>query len=160
MPTVPARSQRKSMKGAAPAAIKPPVKPPTAPQPQGPIRRPQMGPAAPPPPPAQQMPIPPRTRVNIPTGAGHMSNASNPLGQGGVGAGQQGSMHVQSPSRQKKGAGADNWIAGAIKKPGALHEDLGVPKGQKIPAKKLNAAARGGGKTAKRAQLAKTLKKF
>jgi len=33
-----------------------------------------------------------------------------------------------------------NWIAGAIKKPGALHEELHVPKGKKIPAKKLKAA--------------------
>ena len=33
------------------------------------------------------------------------------------------------------------WIAGAIKKPGALHRELGVPQGQKIPAKKLAKAA-------------------
>ena len=30
-----------------------------------------------------------------------------------------------------------NWIAGAIKKPGALHKDLGVPAGKKIPSAKL-----------------------
>jgi hypothetical protein len=51
-----------------------------------------------------------------------------------------------------------NWIAGAIKKPGALHRDLGVPQGQKIPAKKLARAAAGSGKTAQRARLAQTLK--
>lgn len=34
-----------------------------------------------------------------------------------------------------------NWIAGAIKHPGALHRELGVPEGQKIPAKKMAAAA-------------------
>ena len=34
-------------------------------------------------------------------------------------------------------ASKKNWIAGAIKKPGALHEQLKVPKGEKIPAKKL-----------------------
>lgn len=50
-----------------------------------------------------------------------------------------------------------NWIAGAIGKPGALHEDLGVPKGKKIPKKKLEAAAKGSGVTAKRARLAETL---
>ena len=53
-----------------------------------------------------------------------------------------------------------NWIKGAIKKPGALHEDLGVPKGQKIPAGKLAAAAKQPGKTGQRARLAQTLKKM
>ena len=52
------------------------------------------------------------------------------------------------------------WIAGAIKKPGALHKQLGVPQGKKIPAKKLEAAASKGGKLGQRARLAKTLKKF
>ena len=31
---------------------------------------------------------------------------------------------------------AKKWIAGAIRKPGALHKALGVKKGRKIPAKK------------------------
>lgn len=54
-----------------------------------------------------------------------------------------------------------NWIAGAIKKPGALHKQLGVPEGQKIPPAKLNAAAHSDNPTlAKRANLAKTLKKL
>lgn len=52
------------------------------------------------------------------------------------------------------------WIAGAIKKPGQLHKDLGVPQGQKIPAKKLAAAAGKGGTLGKRARLAQTLKGF
>jgi hypothetical protein len=51
-----------------------------------------------------------------------------------------------------------NWIAGAIKHPGALHEQMGVPAGQKIPAEKLNAAAKKGGTLGKRARLAQTLK--
>jgi hypothetical protein len=54
-----------------------------------------------------------------------------------------------------------NWIKGAIKNPGALRKTLGVKKGQKIPAKKLNQAAKGIGvskKTAQRARLAKTLR--
>jgi len=53
-----------------------------------------------------------------------------------------------------------NWIAGAIKKPGALRKELGVKKGEKIPAKKLAAAAKKGGKEGKRARLAETLKSF
>lgn len=51
-----------------------------------------------------------------------------------------------------------NWIQGAIKKPGALHRDLGVPQDKKIPAAKLNAAAKKGGKIGQRARFAKTLK--
>jgi hypothetical protein len=51
-----------------------------------------------------------------------------------------------------------NWIAGAIKKPGALHKELGVPQGKKIPAKKLAAAAKKPGKLGQRARLAETLK--
>ncbi len=53
-----------------------------------------------------------------------------------------------------------NWIAGAIKHKGALHKELGVPVGKKIPAKKLNAAAKKGGVEGKRANLAKTLAGF
>ena len=53
-----------------------------------------------------------------------------------------------------------NWTAGAIKKPGALHSQLGVPQGKKIPASKLAKAAKAGGKLGQRARLAKTLKKF
>lgn len=53
---------------------------------------------------------------------------------------------------------AKNWVAGAIKRPGALHEKLGVPQGQKIPAKKLGKAAKAGGKLGQEARLAETLK--
>jgi hypothetical protein len=53
-----------------------------------------------------------------------------------------------------------NWISGAIKKPGALRESLGVKKGQKIPGAKLDAAAKKPGKMGQRARLAKTLKSF
>lgn len=52
------------------------------------------------------------------------------------------------------------WIKGAIKHPGALHRELGVPAGEKIPASKLNAAAKEGGKLGMRARLAKTLGKM
>jgi len=53
-----------------------------------------------------------------------------------------------------------NWIAGAIKKPGALRKELGVKKGKDIPAKKLAAAAKKKGKIGQRARLAETLKKM
>jgi hypothetical protein len=53
-----------------------------------------------------------------------------------------------------------NWIAGAIKKPGALKKELGVKRDEKIPAKKLAAAAKKPGKEGKRARLAETLKSF
>ncbi len=53
-----------------------------------------------------------------------------------------------------------DWISGAIQKKNALHEDLDVPKGEKIPSKKLEEASKKGGKVGKRAQLAKTLRKL
>ena len=51
-----------------------------------------------------------------------------------------------------------NWIAGAIKKPGALKKEMGVPAGKTIPAKKLATAAKKPGKIGQRARLAETLK--
>lgn len=51
-----------------------------------------------------------------------------------------------------------NWIAGAIKKPGALRSSLGVKAGEKISAGKLAAAAKKPGKMGQRARLAQTLK--
>jgi hypothetical protein len=57
--------------------------------------------------------------------------------------------------------GSVKWIQGAIKHPGALHKQLGVPEGEKIPAKKLAKAAHSENPTlAKRARLAQTLKKL
>jgi hypothetical protein len=53
-----------------------------------------------------------------------------------------------------------NFIQNAIKKPGALRASLGVKAGEKIPAKKLAAAAKKPGKMGQRARLAKTLKSF
>lgn len=55
---------------------------------------------------------------------------------------------------------AKNWIAGATKNKGALHKNLGVPAGKKIPAGKLAAAAKRPGKVGKEAKLAETLKGF
>jgi len=65
-----------------------------------------------------------------------------------------------SGGRVGRKSGGGNWIAGAVKHPGALHKELGVPQGEKIPAKKLNVAAAKGGKEGERARLAKTLKGF
>ena len=53
-----------------------------------------------------------------------------------------------------------NWIAGAIKKPGALRAQLGAKPGKPIPAGKLASAAKKPGKTGQRARLAQTLKKL
>lgn len=54
-----------------------------------------------------------------------------------------------------------DWIGGAIKRPGQLHRDLGVPQGEKIPPAKLAAAKDSDNpKIRQRANLASTLKKF
>jgi hypothetical protein len=60
--------------------------------------------------------------------------------------------------KKHKGTKKKNWIAGAIKHPGALHRQLGVKAGNKIPAKTLARAANKGGKLGRRARLAQTLK--
>jgi len=53
-----------------------------------------------------------------------------------------------------------NWIAGAIKHPGALHRDLGMAQGKKIPRERLVAAAKKAGVVGKRARLAMTLRRL
>jgi len=55
---------------------------------------------------------------------------------------------------------AKKFIQKAIKKPGQLHRDLGVPQGKKIPESKIRAAAKKGGKIGQRARFAETLKKM
>jgi hypothetical protein len=52
------------------------------------------------------------------------------------------------------------WIQKAISKPGALKKQLGVSADKKIPAGKLAAAAKKGGKVGQRARLAMTLSKL
>ncbi len=52
------------------------------------------------------------------------------------------------------------FIQNAIKKPGALHQELGVPQGKKIPAAKVAVAAKKGGKLGERARFAQTLAKL
>jgi hypothetical protein len=65
----------------------------------------------------------------------------------------------QSHLEEKKG---EKWIQKAIhpSKEGSLKKALGVKKDEKIPAAKLDAAAKKGGKLGQRARLAKTLKKL
>ena len=52
------------------------------------------------------------------------------------------------------------WITSAVKKPGALHKQLGVPKDEKIPKGTLREAAKKGGTLGRRANLAITLGKM
>lgn len=54
--------------------------------------------------------------------------------------------------------GKKNFIAEAIKKPGALRKQLGAKAGMPIPAGKLEAATKAPGKMGQRARFAMTLK--
>ena len=68
---------------------------------------------------------------------------------------------VKPSARTGKKDGGGNWIQGAIKHPGALHKALHVPKGEKIPEKKLEKAEHSNNPhLAKKARLAETLKSF
>jgi hypothetical protein len=58
----------------------------------------------------------------------------------------------------KKGGSAKNFIQEAIKKPGALREQLGIKGKKPIPAKMLDKATKAPGKLGQRARLAKTLR--
>jgi len=51
-------------------------------------------------------------------------------------------------------------IKSAIKHPGALHRDLGVPAGKPIPKKKLKAAEKKGGVVGRRARFAANIERF
>lgn len=55
---------------------------------------------------------------------------------------------------------AKPFIKQAIQRPGALHDDLGVPQGQTIPVAKIDAAAKEPGVVGERARFAKTLRKM
>ena len=68
----------------------------------------------------------------------------------------------QDVTMYAKGGKADGgkFIQNAIKKPGALRSQLGVKKGEKIPAKKLTTAAKAPGKLGQRARFAQLLKGF
>ena len=63
--------------------------------------------------------------------------------------------------RESGGRANDDWIEGAVKHKGALHKELHVPEGEKIPAKKLDKADHSkNSKEADRARLAKTLERM
>ena len=55
---------------------------------------------------------------------------------------------------------AEKWIQKAHIKKGALHKEMGIPEGKKIPKKKLAAAAKKPGVEGKRARLAETFSKM
>lgn len=67
---------------------------------------------------------------------------------------------AKSISDLKEAGKSEHWIQGAVKHPGALHAELGVKKGKKIPAGKLAAAAKKGGKLGQRARFAENMKKI
>lgn len=71
-------------------------------------------------------------------------------------------LDASAIERKQAGDVAKNgkWIQKAIKKPGALRAQLGAKKGEPIPAGKLAAAAKKGGKLGQRARLALTLGKM
>ena len=77
---------------------------------------------------------------------------------------QQGLVSLPEAVRNKMGyakkGGSAKFIQSAIKKPGALRASMGVKKGEKIPVKKLAAAAKKPGKMGQRARLAQTLSKL
>ena len=53
-----------------------------------------------------------------------------------------------------------NWIQEATKHKGALHKNLGIPSGEKIPIADLEVAAKTPGKIGSEARLALTLRKI
>jgi hypothetical protein len=55
---------------------------------------------------------------------------------------------------------AEKFIQKMNMKKGALHKQMKIPEGKKIPVKKLKAAEKKGGLIAKRAHLAETLRKL
>lgn len=82
------------------------------------------------------------------------------MADGGETGGASAARRLDRPAAGRKNGGG-NWIAGAVKHPGALHKSLKVPQGEPIPAKALAKAAHSDNPTlARRARLAETLKGF
>jgi hypothetical protein len=57
-------------------------------------------------------------------------------------------------------AASADWIQDAIRKPGALRRQLGIPAGKKIPLAVLRQAAKAEGKLGRRARLALALRRM
>lgn len=102
------------------------------------------------------------SRGDITQGMHHIGHALNHLRQAArTTAPAQPQPQPPDPDGYDDMPGNDHFIQGAIKHPGALHRDLGVPQGQTIPAKKIAKAAHSENPTiARRARLAETLKKM
>ena len=90
--------------------------------------------------------------------ADNMSNDQLPIKAGGESG--ESVDDVTSDESDSMDEAKKQWIQKAISKPGALKKSLHVPAEEKIPAKKLAAAAKKGGKMGQRARLAKTLRKL
>lgn len=61
---------------------------------------------------------------------------------------------------KRKRQADDLWIQGAVKRPGALHEALNVPQGQKIPPEKLKIKPGDSPRLKRQKNLARTLSKL
>lgn len=86
--------------------------------------------------------------------------AEGPVGAGDEGAGEESLGEITFEQSAEIEEAKEKWIQKAVSKKGALHKQLDVPKGEKIPKEKLAAAAKKGGKLGKRARLAMTLSKL
>ena len=78
----------------------------------------------------------------------------------GLGAMRPGKLKGLKSKNPAFAGGGKNFIAGAIKKPGALRAQLKAKPGEPIPEKKLAKAAKAPGQLGQRARLAETLRKM
>lgn len=90
--------------------------------------------------------------------AANMNNDQLPIKAGDEG--EESVDDVTDEESESMDEAKKKWIQKAISKPGALHKQLGIAASKKIPAGKLAAAAKKGGKVGQRARLAMTLKKL
>lgn len=60
-------------------------------------------------------------------------------------------IHFGQPAENNMSA---NWMAGAVKRPGQLHRDLGIKQGERIPPEMVRSAASKPGKLGQRARFA------
>ncbi len=71
-----------------------------------------------------------------------------------------GGLKLGTKLMRKDGGAAGNWMKTAVKHPGALHRDLHVPQGEKIPESKIKKAEHSKDPTIRRrAVLAETFRK-